>query len=133
MGIRYKVVDEVTRCSIIIAANSSYILRYNKNTVVKALPNTLGIMVFKRRHQAEEFVKFISLGLTKPSLVLRVEVFSKGKYPKHISRWTNYQNGLTWFYNNCYVDKKYLTANSGFALSAPPKGTLCYDTVKVID
>jgi hypothetical protein len=94
MAIRYKVVNKHTRCSAIVGFNSPYVLKYLKGKTIKALSKTLGIMVFKRRYQAEAFIKVINSALIHPSTILRVEVFSKGKYPKYVSRWTSFQSDL---------------------------------------
>ena len=132
MAIRYKVVRKDTRCSIIVGSHNLYTLKYNKDTIVKALPNSLGIMVFKRKHQAQDFLNFVKTGLSRPSIILRVEVSGRGKYPKYISRWVSNVSDLPWFYTNYYIIKKY-SDNYGIDVSIPPKGTLCYDTVRVID
>lgn len=133
MAIRYKVVNEATRCSVIIGINSLYTLKYVKGTIVKALSGSLGIMVFKRRYQAEKFVKLLNSGLLGSSIILRVEIFERGKCPKYVSRWTTHKSDLTWFYSKWYADKKYITNGNGMDLLIPPKGTLCYSMVRVID
>jgi hypothetical protein len=90
-------------------------------------------MVFRRRYQAQKFINLIASDFSRISIILRVEVFEKGKCPKYVSRWTTQENDLNWFYNKRYVNKKYMSVGSGFDLLAPPIGTLCYYKVKVID
>jgi hypothetical protein len=135
MAIRYKVVIKDTRCSAIVKTEG-YQLRYFKDTIVEAPINTLGIMVFRRRHQAEEFVLLLQSMNRVSLIVIRVESLGRGRTPKYISRWINhFKNALSHFYEVRYVNKKY----KGTALfhhpnvRAPVKGTLCYDHVRVID
>jgi len=132
MLIRYKVIKESTRSSVIVDSEQ-YKLRYFKDTVVEASPNTLGIMVFRRRHQALDFAYNIQRRNGISTLVLRVEVFGRGKTPFYISRWVNAGIDLSVFYNRSYVDKKYTHEGRIYAVVHPIEGTLCYDTVRVID
>jgi hypothetical protein len=90
-------------CYVLLQTNKINPIAYERHDLIwypergktiKALSKTLGIMVFKRRYQAEAFIKVINSALIHPSTILRVEVFSKGKYPKYVSRWTSFQSDL---------------------------------------
>ena len=132
MLIRYKVINEDTRCSVIVDSEQ-YKLSYFKDTVVEAPLGTLGIMVFRRRRQALNFAYNIQRRNGIPTLVVKVEAFGRGKTPFYISRWVNTGSNLSAFYKCSYIDKKYAHKGRTYAVVHPIKGTLCYDTVRVID
>jgi len=117
MTIRYKVVYKFSRTST--SAKGSYCIVYHKNTTVKASPNTLGIMVFKRRWQAKQFGESYIPG---HYIIVRVRTFSRGRIPKRISMST-----VPYSLNAFYI-------KSGDMRSMmPPTGTICYDKVEVLD
>ncbi len=118
MTIKYKVVYKDTRFST--AAKDLYRIVYDKGTIVEALPNTLGIMVFKTRWQAYRFMK---LNLT-PSLymILRVKTFKRGVVPKRISL------KISSDYLDIFYKKSWRRA-----VMSPPRGTICYHKVEVLD
>lgn len=122
MTIKWKIIFEKSRKSMY--AKGSFALTYNKNTIVKAIKGTLGIMVFKNRWQAEMFAKTHSNAclLSDPFVVVRVRTFSRGVVPEEISGRIDADN-ITLFYKplfNSYTKE-------------PPMGTICYDKVEVID
>lgn len=132
MLIRYKVINENTRCSVIVNSEK-YQLRYFKDTIVEAPYNTLGIMVFRRRHQALNFAYNVKYHNIISTTVIRVEAFGRGRTPLYISRWINDDNDLSVFYERSYVDKKYMHKRRTYRVVHPIEGTLCYDHVRVID
>jgi hypothetical protein len=62
--VRYKVVRKKGRGSAIVHGNSKYCLTYNPGAVVKALPNTLGIFVFKHKTYAQDWCNSLNSGKT---------------------------------------------------------------------
>ncbi len=52
--VRYKVVKK-SRYSAIVNGNSKYALRYLPGLEIHALPNTLGIFLFKHKYQADNW------------------------------------------------------------------------------
>jgi len=118
MTIKYKVVYKDTRLST--SAKGLYCIVYNKGTTVEKLPNTLGIMVFKDRQQAQ---RFMLLNLT-PSfyMILRVKTFTRGVVPKKISL------KISSYYLDMFYKKSWK-----MAIMSPPRGTICYDKVEVLD
>ena len=132
MLIRYKVINKNTRCSVIVSSEQ-YKLIYFKDMIVEAAPGTLGIMVFRRRYQALNFAYNMKSYNRIPTLVVKVEAFGRGKTPFYISRYVNTGSNLSSFYKHSYIDKKYAHDGKTYAVVHPMEGTLCYDTVRVID
>ncbi len=134
MAIRYKVVNKDTRFSALITVEK-YRLQYVKDKIVEALSGTLGVMVFKRKWQAQRFIDiFFTPNERKNLMIVRVEVFNKGRTPRYVSRWINLPGDLNNFYLYNYKDKQYIdNCINMMTISVPIKGTLCYDRVKVID
>ena len=118
MSIKYKVVYKGSRLSI--AARGEYRVVYNKGTTVKSPPNTLGIMVFKMRRQAEIF-RTLHL-IPSYYMILRVKTFRRGVVPKKIGLLIT-ETALDLFYKN----------SKDMSSMKPPRGTICYDEVEVID
>lgn len=116
--IRYKVVL-VDRGSTF--AQGKYRLEYIKGKIVKAIKGTLGIMVFKRRREAEHYKrKYLDYG--KTGIILRVETLSRGK-----TVWS-----LCHLFSSIELDLFYSGHHNPYAYPSPP-GTMCYDKVKVLD
>ncbi len=117
MAIRYKVIFEKSRKSIY--AQGSYTLVYDKDTIVKAIKGSLGVMVFKRRRQAK---RFMDQRLMRASMmIIRVRTFSRGVVPKRISAQVS-DYSIKNFYSEVWSTE-----------TAPPVGTICYDRVGVLD
>ena len=116
--IRYKVVLEDRGSTF---AQGRYRLKYIKDEIVKAVKGTLGIMVFKRRCQAEHYRRKY-LDYSKTGIILRVEPLSRGKTVRVASSLFRGVD-LDLFYSGGYYPYTYPT----------PAGTICYDRVKVLD
>jgi len=133
MKIRYKVVVDVIRLSAIVNIKR-YQLRYFKDTVVEAPAGTLGIMVFRRRYQAKQFI--LRLPRILRLIIIRVEPLGRGTTPQYIARrGSTYSDELDIFYKTKYVNKKFI-GDFGYHypnVNFPVEGTLCYDYVRVID
>ena len=128
MAIRYKVVLEKNRKSCMAERKGmrGYILTYKKGKTVKAIEGSIGILVFKTREQAENWMK-LPMRTTKTT-ILRVETNSRGKTPKNLFI-------IDWRVTNSlkedYYD--YKTPNNSRLRWNTPIGTLAYPEVKVLD
>lgn len=102
-------------------AQDKYRLEYIKDTIVKAIKGTLGIMVFKRRREAEHYKReYLDYG--KTGMILRVETLSRGK-SVHLASSLFKSSDFDMFYSGDYYP---------FTYPSPP-GTMCYDRVRVLD
>ena len=120
--IYYKVVTQ-DRYSCVIPKNSEYVLRYKKGAFVKALPNSLGIFIFKSRSLAEQWI--IARGnLTLK--ILRVESTTACRRPRFIS-WSEY------FLSSFYRLRKNHKSMANAKSDCIPEGTICCREVKVLD
>ncbi len=126
MAIRYKVVTLERKSMISLNTDiGKYLRTYEKGKKVKAVRGSLGIMTFKQRQQAE---KFIDGPFRCKFRVLRVKTTIRGKRPKFISRfWRLSRSDQLAALRRCYRLKFTQQTES------PPKGTLCYSSVEVID
>ena len=116
--VRFKVVLEDRGSTF---AQGKYRLKYIKDEIVKAVKGTFGIMVFKRRHQAE-YYKRMYLSYSTTGIILRVEPLSRGKTVRLVSSLFR-DVDLDLFYSGDYSPYAY----------PPAAGTICYDKVKVLD
>ncbi len=120
-------VTDINRNSIF--AKDEYRLSYQKDTIVKALPGTLGIMLFDTEHNANAFAgcraHLLSSGITIPSeppKIIRVESIGVEFIPSLIA--TSASAGeLDCYYRN----------DPPIYFIKPPRGTVCYPAVKVLD
>ena len=120
MSIRYKILTKYGRKSMF--ARGMYSLKYKKGDIVQALPDTLGIMVYKSRWQAARFMD--SRGYEESIfIIIRVKTFSRGVVPKKISSRVSGKY-ITMFYDKIFQLQYKMP---------PPMGTICYDKVEVID
>jgi len=133
--IRYKVVrlDSDSRYSCY--ARGKYQLTYKKNTIVTAGKGTLGIAVFEKRHQAEEFIRE-EYSADRLLIIIRVISIGCGKR-YHFVCLTQDEQNLNHFY---YKHSKNLSALlkedntikcEPFILSPP--GSIFYQQVKVLE
>lgn len=131
---RYKVVHANTERSCSLIPSSRYSLVYGKGMRVDAVKGTLGVMVFKTRRHAVDFISendsqgYIT-GEYKPNWVIkRVVTIGRGHTPKWISKHTD-TRGISNFYKP--MDKQ--THSIGAYGTIPPNGTMCYPAVYVLD
>lgn len=113
--IRYKVIQK-DRTSCVIHPKSRFCHKYLKGKTITANPETLGIFTFKTKGEARNFIWHHTW------LILRVEPIGKGETPKLISHNTD-QRSLIRFFKNL----------TSMIRMKPPKGTICYPAVKVLD
>ena len=131
--IRYKVVrlDFGNRHSCY--ATGKYRLAYRKNTIVTAKKGTLGIAVFERRYQAENFLhnEFSS---DRGCEIIRVIPIGRGKRYRFVCESQDAMN-LNIFYH------RYRSNLNVFLRKIPPQlhsmsspiGTIFYQQVKVLE
>lgn len=113
--IRYKLTRQ-DRTSCVIDGRSGFSWKYLKDTVVTADPQTPGIFTFKTKAEARNFMWY------QTWLILKVQPIGKGTVPKLISHNTDKRSLIRFF--------KEL---SGRIRMKPPRGTICYPAVKVLD
>lgn len=140
----YKVVNGV-RTSYASEEGSKYCLNYPKGGIVEAVPSTVGLMCFKKKKDAKRFLnrdfynitfgyfmaKFLCAILTNFSdpkdrfnypRIIKVKPLSEEIDVRLIStRFSSYG-----------IDEFYRKESSEFNTRVPPKGTVCYDKVKVL-
>lgn len=125
---RFKVTT-LNRLSCIIS-DFPFRLRYDKDTIVEALPGTYGVMCFKTEGDAIEFVNHRVVRHRDDYRILRIKPIGRGRIPKHVCRSTYlikefYQVfGVNW-------DIQKSDPFKGILFSVP-KGTICYPKVRVL-
>jgi hypothetical protein len=140
----YKVVN-MDRTSYASEKGSKYSLKYPKDGIVEAIPGSLGLMCFTNKKNARAFINkdffdggigcFIKMMVYKilffnsPDnldyyfpIIIKVKPLSEGSLPMLIcNRFNNYR-----------YDEFYEGRRSQFNTCVPPKGTVCYDKIKVL-
>jgi len=121
--VKFKVVrkDGVLRVSAF--ASGLYALKYPKNTIVRAMPGTLGVAVFRRRSEAKKFCEgrcFFE--------IVRVLPIGRGRNVKEVCR-DQSMYMLDMFYGSEEIN------SSCYDLTpmAPPPGTIFYPAVEVLE
>lgn len=117
--IRYKVVNKEHRCST--NENKGYTLYYKKGYIVRAIPGTIGIFVFRERYHAVNFRESFFGFRDDKFEIIRVRAFGRGKVPKCIG----------YAYSPSYLDAFYNNTCQGSG--NVPYGTICYKSVEVLD
>lgn len=112
---KYKVTRETNYS---FAAPGEYGRFYEKDTNVYAKNGTLGIMVFKRLKDAEQFIKLERMK-REFIKIKKVIPIGRGHTPKHIAAYVN----LDEFYD----------PQRTVATQTPPPGTICYPGVFVCE
>lgn len=125
---KYKVVRGEKSC--IVNPASKFSLVYKKDTNVYAPDKTLGIMVFKTKDDAKQFVDRISNYQGIEFNIKKVIPIGRGKTPRKISRKLS-ADSLRQFYK--YKDRDLTPATSANLFTIPPAGTICYPGVFVCD
>jgi hypothetical protein len=125
-NVKFKVVTTNGRWSTMTAITMErkgrYVLQYPKGAIVKARPNTVGIMVFKDYRRAESFLK--SMRMTGILKIIRVKPIGICYIPSRISSGCH-DAAIYGFYADEYTVHK--------AGITPPTGTECYDAVEVLE
>jgi hypothetical protein len=114
---KYKAIKKRSRTSAIINGNSKYSRQYIKGENVYAHGNTMGLMVFKNREDAQEWADG-GYGL----IVVRVLPIGRGKTVVAICSDTSTE-GLDQFYSGKH----------SYYSFTPPDNTMAYPGVFVVD
>lgn len=117
--IRYKVVNK-NRKSVIIPSNFLSCITYEKDTIVEANKDTIGIFLFNRKKDAENF-----RNNALAQKILKVEPIGRGKIPKQIVR--------SVYLSNKSIKNLKIGIEDVYKTSLIPKGTICYPAVKVLN
>jgi hypothetical protein len=115
---KYKVVRKHTRLSAAVRSDCKYFRKYLSKTNVYAMDGTLGIFVFDRKYDAETWEHY--MGLKDMLMVVKVIPIGRGFRPKIASMFLS-ELALKDFYKG---KGKIIT---------PPKGTICYPGVFVVN
>lgn len=121
MRIRYKVVT-TTRKSCTIPIHSKYCRTYTKGKIVKAVPESFGIMVFKDKRSARDFSY-----MRGENQILKVRVIGRKKIPKIIGLVYNDPRKTTIKLNQFHAGNNY------DCTVLIPAGTECYPEVEVLE
>ena len=105
-----------------LAALGAYRLVYWKNSLVKAPEGSLGCMCFETVAIARKFISYNFFSYRETCKYLRIEGFGEPQFPTRISLNAT-ESSLHVFYHEVDV----LNA------MPPPKGTICYPEVLVLD
>lgn len=121
--IRYKVVDirDGRRYSCIVDGGP-YRLEYPEDTIVTAPKETLGIMTFETREQAEDF-------MASGQRILKVRAIGKGKRPNRLIHYF----AMTTMTKLLYKFELSYARHVSNGSTIPPLGTICYPAVEVLE
>lgn len=100
-------------------AQGEFCKRYEKDEIVAAVPGALGIMTFKSFEDAEEFKRPRGHRCIQ---IVAVKPIGRGKAPKKIS-------GIS----EPDMERFYEEGPKNGEWSFPPKGTICYPAVRVLE
>lgn len=123
--VRYKVTRKIIAKAYgrSCVANRHYCLKYHKGKITYTIKGTLGIMVFERKIDAENFInKGVSVEYRYNLKIIRVNPIGRGKRPKLICGCPS-EGSLS----------NYYTHSVGAITKKAPMGTMCYPAVKVLD
>jgi len=115
MVIRWKVTTKGRESSIVYDI-PKYKKLYHKGTIVKATENTLGIMTFETDTYAKHFAQDTGL------IILKVKPIGKGSRPKGVAFGLN-EKTIDLFYSRNMLELEV----------EPPKGTICYPAVEMLE
>ena len=128
--IRYKVIKDRKSCKV--PAGSKYSLEYKKG-IVKAVPGSFGIMVFKTLYDAQcfhmpdtEIIKVRPIGRRR-----KITVFAScvGNATKNTANFNKFYK----IYNLKKRYKKWFVFFDIDDFLYPPKGTECYKSIEVLE
>jgi len=110
--------------SAMLSEDSPFMLKYYPGQITKAIPNTMGIILFERLYQAENFIHFNCLNLELYK-IRRVFPIGKKTIPDEVSE----LGYINIFYSVKHNPVTEMVHNS--PISLPPIGTICYPAVIV--
>lgn len=122
MAVRYKVVTRDRKSYAINSIPSIAVRTYEKNKIVRAIHGSFGIFTFKRRYQADNYIK--SSIYPNNYFIIRVKPIGKGKNIKKIIFPEYYQSAEK--FSNPLKYKDYL-------VDIGANGVIGYPAVEVLD
>ena len=142
MTIKYKVL-KANRQSIIVPETSRFCLKYKKDTIVKCVKGSIGIMVFENRHDALEFsnrvqtihniiIKVRPIGKAKniPVRIAAFNIYKPYAATKNINRFNILLSTIKYYSES---DKISAIHKAAWAYNIVPQGTQCYNAVEVLE
>lgn len=112
----YKVVDKKYKSPM---AFGKYRLSYNIGSIVTAVPNTLGIMLFDELIDVDRFITNFEGSLFDCCRILTVEAKGKITIPEKVGLCVD-ERSINFFYENLYISV------------SPPTGTVCCQSIKIL-
>jgi hypothetical protein len=114
-----------------INGQSSYALKYLKDTIVTARPGTLGIMTFTTSREAHSWAWAMESNIYDNwtsmfgynLMVIKVEGIGRGQHPTFIASGVS-ADEIRSFYNK---------ESDSYNSFTPPDDTMCYDQVRVLE
>jgi len=128
--IKYKVVTlnrMSSSCLIRREWIGDYARQYNKGDVVTAESRSIGLLVFDRMKQAEDFI--MSFAEYRKLMIIKVEVEGEGRVPISILSGDS-RDYIGKNYSYSKLDDFFSIHSRG--LWVVPEGTRCYPTVRVV-
>jgi len=128
--IKYKVVRKADRESCIVPKHSEYCLKYSKG-IVRAVPGSFGIMVFKTKVLAQDFANEFNI-------ILKVRPIGKCRKPCRLSDYSTFfskeNTRMFDIFYDCYKKnyRKKFWWRYVDTIQTPP-GTECYPAVEVLE
>lgn len=115
---RFKVVKAASRYSCMVHGSTKYALKYDPETAVYALPETLGVMCFDTYKNAYKLIRQ-HWYYGENCMIIKVIPMGRGRRPKSIGSPTRL--------------KEYYEEDHWYRSLIPPDGTICYPAVYVVD
>ena len=119
--IRYKIVNQ-DRKSIFTNKMPEYVLEYLKGTEVKKIDGTIGVFCFITKDQAKSFMISANTSYFKSYSIIKVLAKGREIVPKKICA-----KIIQTYFDEFYDSEKKLWYD------IPPRGTICYPSVLVLE
>ena len=136
---KFKVVKRRSNRSCMINGHSNFSILYEKETAVYADPDTLGIMVFKTKQQAEKWMNTHN-SYGSDLIIKRVIPIGRGKAPKYISADVGPDDIRAYYELSSIIESnlisnfnEYKIIGTEVLVVKPIPGTICYPGVYVVD
>jgi len=106
-----------------VVSSRKYFLTYEKNKIVECLEGTVGVFCFRRKTDAIEFKKYFC----RQGYIIKLRPLGKVSKPKISFYWDDLESFYTHF---AYYS---IRSSATYLANALPQGTVCCDSVLVID
>lgn len=125
---RYKITKSYIGQRTSMYAQGIYCKKYKEGSVVNAVPGTLGIMTFNTYSNALQFVRGRPAG--SRFQIVKVRPIGKGKRIKFVSAGQHEERIRRFYKNQQLIEDERLIPEGA---SPAPKGTICYQSVEVLE